>query len=135
MAYDAEQKRKYHEDNRDRILTYKKEWYKKNPNHRRAGHYKEKYGLSIEAYNLLWCLQRGKCAICGNPETNKSNIGKERRLAVDHDHETGEVRSLLCNDCNIALGKLKDDPLLLSAAKDYLEGNGYVASQDQKPRW
>lgn len=54
-----------------------------------------------------------RCAVCGEPPTR-------RRLDVDHDHKTGAVRGLLCSDCNIALGKFRDDPDRLRAAADYL---------------
>jgi hypothetical protein len=59
---------------------------------------KSKFGITLEQYNKKFEAQKGLCAICGNPEpTNK-------RLAVDHDHETEEVRDLLCSRCNPGLG-------------------------------
>ncbi|KKM75774.1 hypothetical protein LCGC14_1386860 [marine sediment metagenome] len=52
--------------------------------------------------------QNGLCAICGKPETHRNYYGPVR-LSVDHDHKTGKVRSLLCNNCNVALGLIKED--------------------------
>lgn len=61
-------------------------------------HYKKKYGIKYSEYERMFGSQNGVCAICRNKEKN----GK--RLCVDHDHETGKIRGLLCNICNIALG-------------------------------
>ena len=58
--------------------------------------------------------QNGVCAIC----LNSCNSGM--RLAVDHCHETGKVRQLLCRRCNQSIGKFNDDPILLQKAVDYL---------------
>jgi Recombination endonuclease VII len=52
-----------------------------------------------------------KCAICG----------EEKRLVVDHDHATGDIRALLCDDCNKGLGSFKDNPDNLLKAAYYLE--------------
>lgn len=73
-----------------------------------------KFGLTPEQYVLMSQAQNGLCAICGQPPG-------ARRLAVDHDHATGQVRSLLCGPCNIALGNFRDDPSRLRAAIAYLE--------------
>lgn len=63
------------------------------------------YGLNDGDYDRLYAAQGGRCAIC------RKATGKVKRLAVDHDHETGEVRGLLCFPCNHdVLGKLGDDP-------------------------
>lgn len=80
---------------------------------------KKKYGIGISDYNDMLTMQASGCAICGNPE----NIAG-RRLSVDHCHETGKVRGLLCNLCNIAIGNLHDDPDLLRRAIQYLEDEG-----------
>ena len=63
--------------------------------------------------------QDGKCAICHNPETRKIH-GRVTDLAVDHDHETGVVRGLLCHRCNFILGLAKDKPQTLLDAAAYL---------------
>lgn len=70
-------------------------------------------------YDTMYAAQDGVCAICRQPETKMVN-GKVRRLCIDHDHKTGLVRRLLCNDCNYGLGCFKDDPALLEAAIAYL---------------
>ena len=67
--------------------------------------------------------QGGVCAICKKPEKSKWNTEQPMLLAVDHDHETGRVRGLLCNNCNTGLGKFMDDPDLLSSAIEYLRTN------------
>lgn len=74
------------------------------------------YGLRLGQYDEMLTAQNGVCAICGG--VNKSG----KRLAVDHCHETGEVRGLLCTNCNTAIGKLGHDQALLRAAIQYLGG-------------
>jgi len=60
--------------------------------------------------------QNGNCAICGIDQPSNG-----RRLAVDHDHETGKVRALLCGNCNTGMGSFMDNPKLLQKAINYLE--------------
>ena len=62
------------------------------------------------------------CEICGTTASGRtSKNGKVNRLHIDHDHETGDVRGLLCHHCNLGIGNLKDDLSLLRKAIDYLE--------------
>ena len=70
------------------------------------------YGLTPQQYDDMVAEQAGSCAICGSRPGG--------RLFVDHDHATGQVRELLCLQCNSALGQLKDDPNLAVAAAAYL---------------
>ena len=89
-----------------------------------------RYGMTPPEYEAMLEAQGGLCAICEQPETSKRG-GVVRRLAVDHCHETGEVRGLLCNNCNRALGMFGDSPATLAGAIAYLEarvpaGAGYV---------
>ena len=87
---------------------------------RRVRHNTRLYGLSHEDYLDLLETQGGVCAICHQPET-MTYKGSPKSLCVDHDHDTGKVRGLLCAACNFALGKFQDDPARLRAAADYLE--------------
>lgn len=80
--------------------------------------YQKKYGISLEEYNDLLEKQGGKCAICG---ITREECNDKRALPVDHDHETGHVRGILCHSCNRAIGLLKDSPENLRKAADYLE--------------
>lgn len=78
-----------------------------------------KFGISRQEYAELFHKQNGVCAICNNAET-ATRMGKIKALAVDHCHDTGMVRGLLCSDCNTGIGKLKEDPEILRAALQYL---------------
>lgn len=78
-----------------------------------------KYGLTEDEYDFIFEQQGGSCKLC----SFKPRI---RNLAIDHDHRTGKVRGLLCNECNLGLGKFKDDPELLKEAAKYLEEHGSV---------
>ena len=83
----------------------------------RARHLKVKYGITPEKYAELLFLQGGVCTICKGP-------GKAyKKLCVDHNHETGKIRGLLCNTCNAGLGQFSDNIELLQLAIDYLRGS------------
>lgn len=81
----------------------------------------KQYGLTVDQYLTLLEAQGGVCASCGNPETAIDHHTKQVRefLVVDHDHATGKVRALLCNNCNAALGFLQDDPVRIEALLRY----------------
>lgn len=81
--------------------------------HNRAHAYRYKYGITIEQYEALFSAQGGACAICARPPGTKP-------LCVDHDHNTGAVRGLLCSQCNTALGVFGDNEAGLRKALDYL---------------
>lgn len=83
------------------------------------GHRMRTYGLSPEQFKRLLDEQGGVCAVCGSGFDESTRLTK---CVVDHDHETDEVRGLLCWACNIGLGSFLDDPARLRAAADYLEG-------------
>jgi hypothetical protein len=79
------------------------------------------FGIDMHEYDRLYRLQRGVCAICKKPETaTMSKSGKVKLLAVDHDHETGEVRGLLCQRCNQGIGQFGEDLERLMSAYRYL---------------
>lgn len=80
---------------------------------RRAWGLSNYYGLTSAEYLEMYDAQDGKCAICGYSQDGKW-------LAVDHCHETGAVRGLLCNDCNLMLGNSGDRPDVLESGAEYL---------------
>jgi hypothetical protein len=78
-----------------------------------------KYGITAEQYAEMLEGQQGLCAICLRPPGKK-------RLHVDHCHSSGRVRGLLCDDCNLGIGKLGDDAARVTSAAAYLQhGPGF----------
>jgi ferric-dicitrate binding protein FerR (iron transport regulator) len=119
----------WREGNAEHVRAYKRNWerthraqkaladhaqYDKDPLRGWARTLASKYGPeAVSAYHRLLREQDGKCAICRVSESR-------RKLDLDHDHATGMVRGLLCNSCNLGLGKFGDDPVRLEAAAEYL---------------
>ena len=86
----------------------------------RAKNLASQYGITLEHYEEMIACQDNKCSICGNSERSLLR-GKIKKLSVDHDHATGQVRGLLCNDCNRLLGNAKDNIATLRQAILYLQ--------------
>lgn len=105
------EKQRYARENSERIKIKSREWQAKNPDKVRASYLKRTYGMTVPEWDAMFAAQDGKCFTC-------LAVGK---LVVDHDHETGRVRGLLCSNCNVALGMLKDDPAVLRRMADYLD--------------
>ena len=144
-AHVAEQGKKYREANKESISARRKEyresergretyrsWRKSNPEKvkairdkerrenkdtRRNRDFMQKYGITLADYDQMFAEQDGLCAICFQPPT------EGRRMAVDHNHETGKVRGLLCLRCNLAIGNLRDDPMVIASAFSYVEAH------------
>ena len=95
----------------------KREADKRTKEQRREQSLLRKYGLDLTHIEALLQLQKGRCGICGATEPG----GRYQRWNVDHCHDTGKVRGLLCWDCNVGIGKLKDDANLLRRAIQWLE--------------
>jgi len=81
---------------------------------------KVKYGITIEQYDEMRKAQDGLCAICSQEEKSAHRNGTVRQLSIDHCHTTGNVRGLLCGNCNNGLGHFKDNPASLERAITYL---------------
>lgn len=86
---------------------------------RRAKQLAQRYGLTLEQYEALWQRQDGRCAVCRRELVE--GAGRTRATCVDHDHDTGAVRGLLCQTCNRALGLLGDNLEVVRRALDYLQ--------------
>lgn len=93
-----------------------------NPLNRRGRKLQKKYGISNEMYDTMLVEQDFKCKICDSSDTrNKST----KYLVVDHDHKTGNIRGLLCDYCNVGLGRFEDDIKRLEKAIMYLKGSNH----------
>ncbi len=110
---------KHRAKDRAKVNTYAREWRAKNYAHRQDLERRYKFGLPLGVYAAMLRAQGGVCAVCRQPERAKRNR-KAKALAVDHDHDTGAVRGLLCSRCNIAIGLLDDSQARLIDAARYL---------------
>lgn len=88
----------------------------------RKSYLKRTYGISLEEYDAMLAAQGGGCAICGSPGRDYIS------LHVDHDHETGDIRGLLCFTCNNALGDLGDSFERMLRAAEYLDRDDELAA-------
>lgn len=105
--------------------TYKQNYRAKHPE-RNDGYYRRanlaKYGLVTSDYDAIFANQNGVCAICKKAESAiDSSTKMVKMLAVDHNHDTGEVRGLLCSKCNTGLGLFNDSTANLISAINYLK--------------
>ena len=107
---------RWQERNPERTAAYQAE-YRSRPERKRAMrdlYYRRTYGISADEVDAMLEAQGGGCAICGRKPDRPAS------MHLDHDHETGHLRGILCIDCNHGIGKLRDDPDLLLAAVEYL---------------
>lgn len=93
-----------------------KKWHSTRPESRIRAQLKRKFGLTLEEWNEMFNAQGGCCAICGKHQSRQ-----QRRMAVDHNHETGQIRALLCQNCNHGLGHFYENVASLSNAISYLQ--------------
>ncbi len=106
--------RAYYARNAERAKKRSREWYRDNKRRALDARLLAAYGLPVGQYGAMLKAQGGGCAVC----RTKQSSG--RSLAVDHCHDTGRVRGLLCDACNIGIGMLQDSPALMTAAGQYL---------------
>jgi len=101
----------------------KKQQENYDPLKKRNENLKRSYGITMNEYNEMLEKQNGKCAICGTTETKGRKSGRGGGadvFAVDHCHDTGDVRGLLCHSCNRAMGLLGDNTHILQSMIEYL---------------
>lgn len=84
-------------------------------------YYKRNYGIDDSALEQMKKDQDYKCYLCHGEGFLIGKNNHNEKLAVDHDHNTGKVRKLLCHNCNRALGLFKDNPELMRKAALYVE--------------
>lgn len=132
--------KKWRDENRDKIreqsrLSYERrkikyksleylEKYRKVPKNKvekRSNMLKNRYGITLEDYNLMLTSQNNVCAVCKKEEVAiDKRTGNTRNLAVDHCHSTGRIRGLLCTCCNTAIGSTKENVEILNNIISYL---------------
>ena len=98
--YTPEKGIKRYENNKEKLVSYK---------------LKRKFGITLTDYNNKLKQQEGKCMICNMTEQQNG-----KRFAVDHNHVTGEIRNLLCANCNAAIGFLQENVKIANKAVEYL---------------
>jgi len=111
LYHDLEVRR--YAENKEAEVARNSDYRGRNRDRLRSYDLQRKYGITSEDYNRMFAEQNGVCAICTHPEL-------DRRLSVDHCHETGRVRALLCAKCNRFLGVYKDKVDLFQRVVDYL---------------
>lgn len=116
------QKRRWYRANKDKHAAWEIKDRATNPEKYKASKLRQRYGLSLDLYDKLFKQQGGLCALCRErPPTD-----------VDHDHDSGAVRALLCHACNIGLGFFGDSIEQLQAAITYLQTAETAASTKKK---
>lgn len=120
------QQRRWRKAHPDRIASYNREQNEADPGRARRGHLRRKYGMADHDFEIMLRAQGGRCA---NPKcrTDKPG-GNGNRFHIDHDHETGKVRGLLCGRCNAAAGLLDDRADRAYGLFEYLTAHRTVRS-------
>jgi hypothetical protein len=117
----SKQKAVYWQRNRVAELQKCKERYQEQKVDRASKRLKKEFGITLADYDAMYQLQKGLCAVCGNPQLIKDKYGNLRRFSVDHHHKTGKVRQLLCGPCNLGIGLVKESVATLNNMIEYIK--------------
>ena len=109
-------KKQYYQQNRETLLKKSKQYQSTRKEHNKDYRLKRCFGISLEEYNRKLQLQEFQCAICHIHQDELT-----LSLSVDHNHKTNQIRGLLCNNCNTAIGRLKENPEYFKNAVEYLD--------------
>jgi hypothetical protein len=109
-------------ENREHVRAWQKQYNAGRKRENRDAHLRRTFGITLEDFEALLVAQGGGCAICGRAAPEGTS------LHVDHDHETGVVRGLLCFTCNGALGMFTENEEYLARATDYVSSGGFAPS-------
>lgn len=131
MKLFEEGKPSYYQRNKEKERARQREYYAKrklSPNYteikerQRDFKLRRDFGIPLGEYREMLVTQKECCAICGEHQDKKGKL-----LAVDHCHSTGKVRGLLCLNCNIVLGHVKEDITILEKMVLYIRSNNAQA--------
>ena len=109
----ADRKRKYVRENQEKVKKYRQEYYLKNKVRYEEYRLRRRFNISLEELDVLLIKQQHKCAIC-------KRLLVETKRCIDHNHTTGEVRGILCRNCNAGIGLLGESLESLERAMQYL---------------
>ena len=112
---DTKYNHNYYQKNKTKVKRKRNQRSRENPSIEKAKSLRRHYGITLDEWQLMWEDQDGKCAICGKHFLKPSNAN------VDHNHETGKIRGLLCGRCNRGLGHFYDNTELLMKVIKYLD--------------
>jgi len=115
-----EQDREWKKKNRQNIATLARIRYQKNSQKELDRIRFKKYGITGEEFRTIVQKQNGRCPICSRTI--------DKNLSVDHNHDTGKIRGIICNKCNLSIGNAESDPNRLRAMANYLEKNNEIRS-------
>ncbi len=113
---DAKIMREWCKRNPDKAAKATRSYYQKNGDYWRLWRRCKDKGITIKEYLEMFRVHNGRCDICG-----VFHLELNRSLCIDHNHETGKIRGLLCDSCNQMLGRAKDNPVILEQAVSYLK--------------
>lgn len=112
----------YHLHKREISVARKAAWREIGSKKFRSYDLMRKYGLKVEDYDAMLKQQNGGCAVCGS---SSSGLSDTRALAIDHNHQTGKIRGVLCHPCNRALGLLREDEKIIMSLLKYKQKEGF----------
>ena len=116
-----QQCKKWDQNNKDKKKAYNARKYAENGDHYRNQSFKERYKMSLDEARARVEIQDHKCPICGEfIDVDSPGVNGPNKAHVDHCHLTGQIRDMLCRECNWMLGNGKDDPDRLQSGADYL---------------
>ena len=115
----------WHAKNRDRHLAYMANRRATQPRKVWEAKIKSSFGITARDYSILLLQQNFCCAICGKDQTEF-----KKRFAVDHCHDTGIVRGLLCANCNKGIGNLQESIAVLQSAINYIKSHEQFTSKN-----
>jgi len=117
----------------ERERRYRANRYRADPDYKVKQHLSHNYGITLDQYEALLAKQNGICAICGTDKPG--NRPSATRFHIDHCHSTGEIRGLLCGNCNAGIGRFADSPIRLEAAARYLQESNTGIYAKRTYRW
>jgi hypothetical protein len=132
--YDLDKIKRWRLRNPEKVKESGKKWRDENREYnigrQRAYQLKSKYNMTEDDYNIMYTAQEGRCAIC----STDTPTGKWKVFAIDHCHESGKIRGLLCNECNRGMGLLKDSVAIVKATLQYLLSHKKETAEQRKKR-